>query len=1035
MLRTDTQKCGLMWSPQEKNGYGPGDYSDQSISRAQPGTKEGLGLRGWQPEIRRRQIYGKVLERGIMKEKRVFGVMLTIMFVLAAAVPNMEAQFVTRDQRWYTRGPWMWALTRELPDLYIEFNGIDFGHAHLGETLLRTQDQEKVEQARREVLDFIFSRPPVPPDEDQVAPTMTRMIWEVQKTFNLTHSLHRSFYDLYASDKVTDKESAAHKLLADYLAKPEAITLHPLDHHEKLWSFPESKSFRDNFPKFNSQIWAYHWLQGATYDAQLMGGAAKQREVVPKLIEHYHAYLRKPPLEWQAMPMLMESAPDFSMKHPDVTAIFDNLHMLHDNVDDVLSRPDLYPTRQAQRQQILKIYHIYLHRNHIGEDQYAQYHSKMAGMMGQMQMMNMGGGMKMAHGGKGAEDKKHGKEMKMPSGHGAESKEMKDGGKEPDWGRKPEQADWQKKAGHMGMQMKGKDKMGSRDMAGMKGMKDKKGMEGMEGMDQQQMMKQMMADMMKGMGPRPPSARDVIEGKAHEMEHGEKDQTSSKETRSPGDHSDSADHGRNQSAGPHLSVAHQLRQETEPGDLLNHHAANGGINGRNVHQLELAWKLQATDYVTHTPVLHHGRIYFADWGGNVYSADARSGRTLWKKNLYKPEDKWAWHGFAGRGVVADDLLVEASVEGDAYGIDLNTGEVKWKTDFSPENKYGGSFNPLLFHDGLVYIGVSSVEEHISDENPDYKPTFRGKIVALDSRTGKIAWQKFLAEAPDNGVGVWTTFALDTESGTLFATTGNNYTGKPNKYSDALIALDAKTGEIRWSKQVLDRDVWTPAEPIGPDYDFSGGPQLFEATVNGQTRKLIGAGQKSGIYWVFDRENGDIIWQATISYGGVAGGLHGDASIGDGAIYVWGNNYFDHEIAPEEHGMNVVALDAATGKIIWKQAKIQQAALGAAGVLCHDVYLVPSLDGKIHAYQISDGQKIWQSPEVPGPLSSSLLAVDEMVFCTSGMPEMFSYYEGENAVYAYAIGNGAQKPGKQGHDSAGSEKKSGSSKTTEFQKHN
>jgi MerR family transcriptional regulator, copper efflux regulator len=67
--------------------------------------------------------------------------------------------------------------------------------------------------------DFIFSSPPVPPDEEQIAPTFHRMAWEVAKTFDWAHIFHRSLYDLFASDRVKDKEAAYRKLLADYLEK------------------------------------------------------------------------------------------------------------------------------------------------------------------------------------------------------------------------------------------------------------------------------------------------------------------------------------------------------------------------------------------------------------------------------------------------------------------------------------------------------------------------------------------------------------------------------------------------------------------------------------------------------------------------------------------------------------------------------------------------------------------------------------------------------------------------------------------------
>ena len=301
--------------------------------------------------------------------------------------------WVTRDHRWQPRGPWKYTVMRDLPQLYREFNGIDFGHAHLAETLLETQDSERVEKARLEVVDFIFGSPPVPPDEEQIAPTFHRMAWEVAKTFDWAHIFHRSLYDLFASDKVKDKEAAYRKLLADYLEKPEALTPHRLDHHVALWSFPESKSFRDAFGKFNTQIWAYHWLQAAVYDVQLMGDLNKQQELMPKVVAFYHGYLRRPPVEWKYMPMMPEAAPDFAKRFPEAAAIFDNLHMLHDNFDDILARPDLFPTLGARRAAILKILPIYLHRSHGANDLYADFHERpgmqMSGHRG-MTMMDMG---------------------------------------------------------------------------------------------------------------------------------------------------------------------------------------------------------------------------------------------------------------------------------------------------------------------------------------------------------------------------------------------------------------------------------------------------------------------------------------------------------------------------------------------------------------------------------------------------------------------------------------------------------------------
>ncbi len=300
--------------------------------------------------------------------------------------PGKSSEWVTRDKRWPPRGPWMWSVRDRLPELHVEFNGIDFGHAHLAETLIKTQKEGEVERARQEVLDFIFSRPAVPPDEEQISPTLTRLVWEAQRAFNWAHLFHRSLYDLLASD-VPDKEKVYRQLLKDYLSKPEALTTHRLDLHGKLWNFRESKAFSGKFPKFNTQIWAYHWLQAAGYDVQLRGDSQLQRELFKTVIAHYHRYLRRPPVEWKMMPMLEESAPEFSRRFPEAATIFNNLHMLHDNIDDILCRPHLYPKAKDQRRAILSVLEIYLQRNHEPEDLREEFHAPPHKADGMKEMM------------------------------------------------------------------------------------------------------------------------------------------------------------------------------------------------------------------------------------------------------------------------------------------------------------------------------------------------------------------------------------------------------------------------------------------------------------------------------------------------------------------------------------------------------------------------------------------------------------------------------------------------------------------------
>jgi len=442
-------------------------------------------------------------------------------------------------------------------------------------------------------------------------------------------------------------------------------------------------------------------------------------------------------------------------------------------------------------------------------------------------------------------------------------------------------------------------------------------------------------------------------------------------------------------------------QPSSPVDLPNRRAdPESSINAQTVKQLQLAWKVEADSHVSHAPLLDRGFVFFTDWDGNVYKADARSGKVAWKVKIEEPKKEWVWHGLAGTGAIGEGLLFEASVEGHAFALDLDSGAVRWKVRIT-DNPHAGNVGELLYHDGLVYIGLSSVEETLHGKIPDFVPSFCGEVVALEAATGKVAWRRALVEPPQNGVGVWSGFALDPQMQALFFATSNNYTGKGSAMSDSIVAVHAKTGEILWCRQVLQNDLWTRAEPVGPDYGFGAGPQLFEAEIDGKTRKLVGAGQKSGVYWVVDRRTGEMVWNHVVGYGGGGGGIDAEASVGD-ALYVWSNNNFDYDLPPENYPLTVKKLDRATGQCLWTQRKAQPASVPSAGYLTGDLYFVGSLDGKVRAYRTSDGQCVWTSPAEGDGVATSLLVHGDMLWFGTGVPGWYGGRHGGNLMLAYRL---------------------------------
>ncbi len=430
-----------------------------------------------------------------------------------------------------------------------------------------------------------------------------------------------------------------------------------------------------------------------------------------------------------------------------------------------------------------------------------------------------------------------------------------------------------------------------------------------------------------------------------------------------------------------------------------------GINAQNVAGLKMAWKFEPGAEVSSTPLTDGNSVFVSDWDGNAYALDAKTGQPLWKTKLETPVKMWPWHGFAGTGALSDNAYIVASVEGYAFALDKTSGKVLWKTDFAPKDQYAGSISHLLVNpaDGLVYIGVSSVDEPVAGMmakmGKAYNPTSRGRVVALNTSTGHLAWEKYLTDPDKNGTSMWSSFALDAATDTLFFTTGNSYSGQPGDMEDAMVAASARTGQIKWVTQTFNTDLWLPNKPVGPDYDFGAGPQLFEASVNGQMKQLVGGGSKSGIYWAFDRETGAIVWKTVIGYGAKGGGIHAEAAVGPDALYVWSNNSYEYSLDPMKHPITIKALDLATGTAKWTLPEAQPAGTTTSGFLSNDVYLVGTLDGKIRAYRSSDGAKVWTSP-ASGSISAPLSVVGNTLYFSSGLPSKFGM--GKGVVYAYSL---------------------------------
>jgi polyvinyl alcohol dehydrogenase (cytochrome) len=473
------------------------------------------------------------------------------------------------------------------------------------------------------------------------------------------------------------------------------------------------------------------------------------------------------------------------------------------------------------------------------------------------------------------------------------------------------------------------------------------------------------------------------------------------------------------------------------------------IKPSNAGSLTPRWVFTTGGDVSATPAVDDTAVYFPDWAGNLFALDRNTGAQIWSHQISE------YTGIAGDVVratpaIAGDKLIFGDQAGYHQGdgayvmaVDRYTGNLIWKTQVET------TIFPIVTQSAVVqgntvYVGVASAEEAFAAFIPNYPCcAFRGSVLALDANTGQILWKTYTVPEGYSGGSVWgSTPSVDRSRGSLYVTTGNNYSApqavldcvaaaggdpgamkaciSPDDHFDSIMALDLKTGAIKWATTALPFDAWNVdcipffgdgsacPQPAGPDYDFGQGPALFTVHTPGseKPRDLVGAGQKSGQYWALDADTGAVVWVTQVGPGGLNGGLQwGSATDGD-RIYVSDSNSM-HTPTTLLDNRTITsgfysALDAATGQILWQTpdpagSTTQGAVTGANGV----VYAC-SMDttGKMYALDAASGAILWTYAS-GGSCNAGAAVSNGTVFWGSGYSN-FGAGTPNNKLFAFGL---------------------------------
>jgi polyvinyl alcohol dehydrogenase (cytochrome) len=448
----------------------------------------------------------------------------------------------------------------------------------------------------------------------------------------------------------------------------------------------------------------------------------------------------------------------------------------------------------------------------------------------------------------------------------------------------------------------------------------------------------------------------------------------------------------------------------------------------NVRDLAPRWVLTTKGNVTTAPAVVDGTIYVPDYGGMLWAVDAVDGKVRWSNEISRYSGISGdvsrttpayWRGMlvTGQGVGTVHNLSGAFM----LGIDAATGRPLWRTQVEDDPEAIITSSPIV-DDGVVYVGTSS-----RDEGVEAPPTFRGSAMALDAATGKLLWKTYMVPPGYTGGAVWgSTPVVDHDAGLVYVTTGNNYSvpagvcRAPDRENctpdaadnliDSIVALELKTGRIVWSTRTLSADMSTNFDhENGPDYDFGQGPNLYTTMIDGRAATLLGAGQKSGIYRALDPKTGRVLWKADVGPGSLLGGMMWGSATDGKRIYVSIGNLKHEPVAMDaENGSQTTtkggfwaAIDATSGKVLWRTADPQQALDTGAVSVANGVVYAGSLAGdgeNMYALNAETGAVLWKFAS-GGAVASGAAIVDGAVYWGSG----YHKYGDNNKFYAFSVG--------------------------------
>lgn len=399
--------------------------------------------------------------------------------------------------------------------------------------------------------------------------------------------------------------------------------------------------------------------------------------------------------------------------------------------------------------------------------------------------------------------------------------------------------------------------------------------------------------------------------------------------------------------------------------------------------LRPAWTFDANEAagsenneVTGYPIVADGCVYVAtstghSLPGTVFAINADTGAVVWKHEL--PFGVYSSLNVNDGKVFAHVSRIGTPTTPGPYviALDQDTGATVWQTTVSEQPGSDAVSSPVVF-DGMVWVGVSGTAAE-GDESQRFD--FHGQSVIMDADTGDVLADE--GSIPDEdiaqgfaGGALWSTLSVDSEEKYGYVGSGNpfNYDNE-HANTNAVLKIDLDRSRSTFGEIVAsykgDVEEYLPVEnkecdeedPVGAflagfecgnlDLDFGAPPQIFKLA---DGTKVVGAGQKSGVYHVMNADTMEPVWKQIIGVPSPVGGIVGSPAFDGSSI-----------ISPHSIGGYMASLNKDTGTPNWIAPTADGVHWGSPVTVANGVAYSADLKGFLDAYDTKTGAPLLHAP--------------------------------------------------------------------------